>query len=322
MNNKGFTLVELLLTIAILALIIAIAVPSINGISNIIKENHRKNCIKKIEIAASKYAFDTEETIIFVDKLITEGYLESDDEEGNLIDPVNNERLNCYIVEMEKVSNYYNAKFIDNKNYDKDGVCDLEKLEEDNREIKIEILNNGSTITNKDWVSGNVTLRAYSSNVLINCEINRCEWTSNSGANIVGSDSINLNNINNVLRTKYTFQITIFDENSSIKRYSANVDLKIDNEAPIIYDEQLFVSNKFIYSDFKEVNIIASDGNGSGIVGYYLDLNNGQSCYNTENIFQSSNKFTVNENGNYLICVKDKSGNISSYNGLTIKYIR
>ena len=109
MNNKGFTLIELLLTIAILSLMLAIAIPSYTGISNAIRENQRESIIKKIEVAASRYAFDTGETIIFVDKLVTEGYYESDDEEGTIKDPVNNERMNCYIIEMEKESDYYRA---------------------------------------------------------------------------------------------------------------------------------------------------------------------------------------------------------------------
>ena len=73
MKRNGFTLVELLLSIVILGIIMSLAIPSINSISTAMRESQRKNTIKKIEIAASKYAFDTGETIIFVDKLVTEG---------------------------------------------------------------------------------------------------------------------------------------------------------------------------------------------------------------------------------------------------------
>lgn len=320
MNNKGFTLIELLVTIVILGLVVGIAVPSYTGISKAIKNNHRNNIIEKIENAASQYAYDTEETIIFVDKLVTEGYYESDDEEGNIEDPVNNGRLNCYIVEMEKVSDYYRAKFIDGKNYESNGSCDLSKLSENSEMVSI--LVNGSEYTDSDsWFKGNVTLKAYSKNTLvIDCTNNRCVWTSSSGVNTTGTDTLELNNVNSILDTKYTFQYTIYDDNSSnIKRYTSSVNLKIDNVAPSIYTDQIVVTNKFIYTSNKSVKIVASDGKGSGISGYYLgkDIPN---CNSTNISYQTSNYFTVSSNGTYIICVKDKVGNVSS-SSVTINYI-
>ena len=49
MNNKGFTMVELLATIGILALVITIAVPSVISVSKQIKNNMYKARIKLIE---------------------------------------------------------------------------------------------------------------------------------------------------------------------------------------------------------------------------------------------------------------------------------
>jgi len=97
--------------------------------------------------------------------------------------------------------------------------------------------------------------------------------------------------------------------------------LKIDNEAPIIYENQITVTNKFIYTSSKDVNVVASDRNGSGISGYYLELHNGQLCNSASISFQTSNKFTINDNGTYLICVKDNVGNISA-SSLEISYIQ
>lgn len=320
MDNKGFTLVELLLTIAILGLIVGIAVPSYTGITKAIKNNQRNNIIEKIEIAASKYAFDTEETIIFVDKLVTEGYIESDQEDGSLEDPVNNGRLNCYIVEMEKESNYYKAKFKDDKNYENDGVCDLSKLSESSANVSI--LVNGSEYTSTNsWLKGNITLKAYSKNTLvIDCTNNRCVWTSSSGASTTGTDTIVLNNVSSILDTKYTFQYTIYDDNSNnVKRYTNSVSLKIDNASPIIYDNQMVITNRYVYTTSKTIKVVASDGKGSGIEGYYLGKNT-VNCNSTSNNYQTSNYFTVSENGTYTICVKDKIGNVSS-SSVNINYI-
>lgn len=321
MNNKGFTLIELLLTIVVLGIIIAIAVPSYNMITEVIEENQRENIISKIEIAASQYAFDSGETIVFVDKLITEGYMSIDDEDGNIIDPINNTRMNCYIVEMEKTSDYYDATFIDGKNYDNNGVCDLNKLQENSENVSIQILNNSEIVVDSSsWLSGNIVINAYSNTLNIDCVTNKCVWTSSSGANVTGKDSITLNNIKGLLETKYIFQYTVYDNNSSeVKRYNASVNLKIDNESPIIYENQIIVTNKFIYTDYKNVTIVASDGNGSGINGYYIGKNI-STCLSNDIVFQEANKIKITENGDYLICVKDSAGNISS-KSLNIKYI-
>lgn len=319
MNSKGFTLIELLLSIAILGLLGSVAIASYNGITKAIKSNQRENVIKKIEIAASKYAFDTGETIIFVDKLVTEGYIDSDEEDGTINDPVNNERMNCYIVEMEKVNDYYNAKFIDGKDYDENGVCDTSKLNEYSEDVSIFV--NGNTYDNS-WLTGNITLTAHTGNtsLVIDCTNNRCVWTSSSGASQSGTPTLTLSNISNTLNTKYTFQYTVYDNNSSdVKRYTASVNLKIDNEAPVIYSDEIKVTNRFVYTNAKTITIVASDGKGSGIEGYYIgkDIS---TCNSTNITYQTSKYFTVSSNGTYTICVKDKVGNISS-SSVKINYI-
>lgn len=320
MNKRGFTLIELLATIVILAIIIGIAVPSISSVSKAIKERQRENLIERIEIAASKYAFDTKETIIFVDKLVTEGYLESDDEEGNIADPLTTERMNCYIVEMRKKSDYYVATFKEDKNYDTGESCDINKLTEDNASINISVAVDGNTITETNsWIKGNIiTLNATSDDINIDCASNKCVWTSNKGTNEVGKTELTINN-NTLLESKYTFQLTSY---STSTQYQKSINLKVDNEAPIIYENEINVTNKFIYTDTKKVTISASDGKGSGIQGYYLAKDTGQTCFSTENTFQDNNTFTIDSNGTYLICVKDNVGNVSSYSGLTINYIK
>lgn len=323
MNSKGFTLVELLLTIAVLGLIVGIAVPGYFGVSNAIRKNQRENLIDKIEIAASKYAFDSGKVKIFVDELITEGYIDSDDDNGNIIDPLNRERMNCYIVEMEKSNDYYNAKFIDNENYDNNGVCDINKLKEHSESVSILVDGKTNEFDGK-WTKDNeIILTAHGNNVLeIDCIENRCAWTSTSGASKIGSTNITIKNIEGLLDTKYIFQYTVYDGSSSeLKRYKTSVDLKIDNESPVIYDEEITISDQFINTDTKSIKVVASDGKGSGIAGYYMS-NSISNCNLTSiaNSFQTSENFTITENGEYLICVKDNVGNIST-SSLTINTV-
>ena len=325
MNNKGFTFIELLITIAVLSLLMAITIPSYTGISNLIRENQRNNKISKIEIAASKYAFDTGETIFFVDKLVTEGYLDSDEDNGDIIDPYNNGNMNCYIVESEQKGEYYTSEFRDGKNYNNnaDGEkCDLNKLQKITENVTINVLNNSVLVDDlTKWLKGKIELQALTTNSMVfDCINNRCTWTSSSGENKTGIYNIELENASGLLNTRYTFQYTIYND-GNVQRYTTSVPLKIDNEAPVIFQDQIEVSNKFVNTTSKTIRIKATDGNGSGISGYYLGLYNGN-CYD-ENIasdYKENNVFSVTENGNYLICVKDNVGNFSKYK-LKIDYI-
>ena len=53
-NRKGFTLVELIVTIAIVGIVSVIGVMSYGTISNTVKDQEYKNLKKKIEVAGFK----------------------------------------------------------------------------------------------------------------------------------------------------------------------------------------------------------------------------------------------------------------------------
>ena len=310
MNNKGFTLVELLASVVILALILAIAIPGINNMSSQIRKKHLENTIKNIEIAASKYAFDTKEKLVFVDKLVTEGYMQSDD--GIVFDEVNNQKLNCYLVKMEKVSDHYNATFQNDKAYEIDGKCDDSKLNELSGEVSIKLLNNGAEVDDySKWFKGNVTLKAISDNLNLDCTKYRCNWTSSSG-NYVNGLEVNIDNVLGILNTRYTFQLTNVLDDGYINRYSSSINVKIDNEKPTIYLDETknTITDRYVETDSKRISIIASDGEGSGINSYYLGLDNGEDCDNAS--FTKNNEFTITDTSTrYLVCVKDNVGNIA-----------
>lgn len=312
MNNKGFTLVELLASVVILAMILAIAIPGINNLSSQIRKKHLENTIKNIEIAASKYAFDTKENIVFVDKLVTEGYMQSDEEDGAIYNEVNNEKLNCYLVKMEKVSDHYNATFQNDKSYIVDGKCDESKLNELGGEVSIQVFNNGEEVEDYNkWLKGSVTLKAISDNLDLNCSDYKCNWTSSSG-NYSKGLVLDINNVNSILNARYTFQLTKLSTNDYINRYSSSVNIKIDNENPVIYLEETAqtITDRYVDVAKKRLSIIASDGAGSGINSYYLGLEEAGDCNSDD--FINNNEFTVTSfNTRYLICVKDNVGNIA-----------
>lgn len=107
MNRRGFTLAELLVTIALLSLIVLIAVPSIMAINKRI--NLRTYEIKKnlILSAAEMYAQDekpTSNTSVSINILLEKEYLEPDEKDSNkcpssytygcMINPVSKNILN------------------------------------------------------------------------------------------------------------------------------------------------------------------------------------------------------------------------------------
>ena len=84
MNNKGFTLVELLAVIVILVVISSIAIPTISSSLDRSKGKQTDAKIKLLVSAAELYVTDHRNSITFTDcyittkKLIDEGYVDQD----------------------------------------------------------------------------------------------------------------------------------------------------------------------------------------------------------------------------------------------------
>lgn len=78
MNNKGFTFIEILSVIVIIALITLIAIPTIRYADGKILESNYKTKVELIKTRAVEYGNDFEDVILFSDNI--EFY---EDEEGN-----------------------------------------------------------------------------------------------------------------------------------------------------------------------------------------------------------------------------------------------
>ena len=139
-KKNGFTLVELLVVIALMLSILGIAIVSFVNISNKKKEESWKEVVNQIETAAKDY-FSSNEYLfeglpnnngtaqISLGKLVNEDYL-------NVVsDPRSEKRVNkCAIVTVEKKDDKYNVKLdeisvkLDESSLDEDeqkGDCDL-----------------------------------------------------------------------------------------------------------------------------------------------------------------------------------------------------
>lgn len=130
MNNKGFTLVELLAVIIILGLLMLLAIPSYLTIFNNIKRNNLDNKISEIQTAALKYGEQYKDYIkkngcmtTTIGELIVNGYIDSEDSVGTYItNPVDNSKLVgtvyiCYCLQDYNSYAYYTEAFSGSKKY-------------------------------------------------------------------------------------------------------------------------------------------------------------------------------------------------------------
>lgn len=116
MNKKGFTLVELMAVLAVIALLAVIIFPVVTGTIKDTKKDTKKMQEASVKEAATKYVADnvgtnlffssTEETVT-LQSLIDNGYLKGDFE-----DPTNGKKYNLTAskVTITKNDNSYNYK--------------------------------------------------------------------------------------------------------------------------------------------------------------------------------------------------------------------
>lgn len=136
--NKGFTIVELLAAIAIMALIIIISVPAYEGISKTIKKSNYESKKSMMEKATLSYVNKYHKDLVFngsnkpvcysIKYLIEHNVFSADNKnENTMSDPENGGNL----------SGYLKASY-----------------EEENFEVKVEYIDDSSTFTNANCPGG------------------------------------------------------------------------------------------------------------------------------------------------------------------------
>ena len=149
--KKGFTLVELLTVLLVLAAIGLITIPIVNKSINQGKEGALQETISNIEHAALTYSIehqldmDVNYNALTLDELKNKGYLENED----IINPVTNEIMTgCVLYKWE--NNQYNFKYSDDcKEAISYNAGDLLEIEVGNNEKHnfYVLKDNGSTLT-------------------------------------------------------------------------------------------------------------------------------------------------------------------------------
>ena len=324
MKRKGFTLVELLATIVIIAIIILLATSGFGAISKKVKEKAHENLVKYIETKAAEYASETGNLITNVDNLVKLGYVEADNEKGEVISPKDGSILNCHIVDIVKVDVNYYGKYTENIE------CNLENITIINQNLGVNAYKTSDNITKGEkiesgkWSNQNVILEAYLGNEIEAEEVTTIIWQSN-----IGHEQREVNG-NFFSQNKYlvtaeqivntTYSVTIVLKNGL--SYKTQTIVKIDKQRPIIHE--VYIENEKEYTAYdKKITITASDGNGSGIYGYYIGES--PNCKEVEYEENSNNTYETRKGeGKYYVCVKDKAGNVSediSTESIEVKYI-
>ena len=310
-NKKGFTLAELLSVIVLLGIIITIGLFSISSIRKAILDRQYKNLKTEIELAAEKYYQDTENTFFYVQTLIDEGYIKTDNSSLNIYSPIDSNIMNCYTI------NIVDGKAtLDDKN--KNEECNAEIA--GNYEIKIVRENDK---TSDKWYKESEILSAVikSDNSVDDSLI--YTWTTDLNPNTIWDKR--KFDLKNLLSEKGGVINDVFyvQANSVDKSYrSAGKRIKIDTVKPIIDNVNISGDqNKWVKQ--RDVTIKAHDL-GSGIVGY-LFSDKADCSGNFEKLTKSQNEFTLKRtfksNGEYYFCLIDDAGNISESSKIVIQKV-
>ena len=132
MNKKGFTLVEILAVLVLIGLLLGIAIPGINKISSNMKNKSYNKKVNLIESAAILWGQDNKTRLqansdckidddknlscykIKVSELLSDNYLDSDNNSGDIINPIDNKSLTNSCVYVYKENNRVYAKYVKN----------------------------------------------------------------------------------------------------------------------------------------------------------------------------------------------------------------
>lgn len=273
--RRGFTLVEILAVIALMAVLVLIAVPTYITISGTMKENVYNAKIEEIKAKSTTYAQETGKVVFSVDTLISEGRITPDNETGVYKDPRSDRKMNCDIIHISFNDNQYEVSieesetcYSDEELNNRYGIARLKVVDDQGNEIpsiegtewlgvsnvyvtyeiKEEYQDYASNIVGVEW-SGEETLSCTSEN------LTECKRYS------VSTTSVKMLTVN--------FKLTIESNGANIiSNYSKNVYLDI--VAPEIKEGSILLENEYNTNSERRVRFELTDYNGSGVKEYAL----------------------------------------------------
>lgn len=323
MKNNGFTIVELMASIAILAIIITLGVCCVNVISEKILKSNYESKKSLIEIKASEYASDTGFLFTNVDNLVKLGYLSSDDKNDNVINPLNQESLNCRIVKIVNENDNLYATLTEEEE------CNNDSILQTNMHLGINILktSDNSRVDNNTWINEDVILEAYFKDLnIVEDNIKKVIWRTNAFTDekeVADGEDFRAKNkylvsVSQIINSTYYVEIVLNDNTV----YYAKTIVKVDKQAPVIYDDSIKVTlgDSLTSSDHK-LKFAFTDSYGAGpssySVGLSPDCNVG--IYEILENDKSSFEVPITAGNIYYICLKDKVGNYAEPKKVDLK---
>lgn len=313
MNRKGFTLVELLAVIFILAVLSLLATPAYIYIRDSVNQTMYENKVKLLLAAAESWAGETGYDSVNIGHLIEEGRIEADNEFGDFKNPVNGDSMLCKVIRIEYENNQYVAK------YTEEEVCDYNELVTQSSIITIsQYKEDGTRLKDGEWTNGTILLKVELKEGHTG-KVGNIKHLEIRGNNQNVSVDLN-NNFNSqntitvqaaqILKTEFEAKVTVL-ENGITKDYRAKTEVRIDKQRPLVYTDEVSINNENNWtSKGKKVTFTMSDGNGSGIFGYAVTTN--PDC--TKATYTQTDKKKITRefgSGTHYICVKDRAGNLS-----------
>lgn len=136
MNNKGFTLVEIIVVVALLGIIMSLSISSYVNYSEKLEERNKENSISIIKMKAKDYYNSTGKNVFFVKELLQKGYLKGNQSNKYI---VNSDDYTCHIVNVESstdennkinINVYVNEEDYSLEDTDEEGYinCDNSKI--------------------------------------------------------------------------------------------------------------------------------------------------------------------------------------------------
>lgn len=344
MQKRGFTLVELIAVIVVLAVIILLAVSTFKNVGDRVKKEAYENKVNLIKTKASEYASGTKILVTNVDRLVKKGYISADNENGDVINPVDGSRMNCKIITMYKSEGNYYADYVEDESKEE---CDASKIRYDNGYTSIDKYlyvngpsgkkEKGELIEGEGWVREDnlLELKVNAEEDLIEkADIEMIKWETNTGSQEKTGNGEEVENnkflysiTNSIVDTTVTATVYLkpksneneeASEEKNDRTFTATTWVKIDKKRPWV-DKKVEIERPNEWTNYgKEVRITAGD-EGSGVKGYAViekeewnQLPGNNKCEHVSYEEKEGNAYTTRlENGKYYVCVKDKAGNVS-----------
>ncbi len=341
-GKKGFTLIELIAVVVLLAIVSTMAVLSVSLIGSKIRSKQRDNLLSSMQVQAKKYVEETGIKKVYVDTLIKEGYVAGDKIESGkavVVDPTDQSAtLNCYYYDFTTDS--WVPPTTSNP-----GDCSSKIYGDAIITIKYCITNctSASAVYNKidegTWIPAEtIYLKAtmdgeidIDGTVLNQSRIDESDtsvvWTTPDAPDVfVSGNPYKITK--DSLATTYQVRVTI-----NGKDYVASAYVKNDASEPIIRNvrtkftvtaDTWIKEDQYIYADFED--------KGSGLKAFAITKSatppaEGSSDWkeisgNTYNLNTDDNNVAIKASGDFYIYVKDTAGNIAkSSESIKIEHI-